>query len=169
MEKEEKLDEILRTETSKIQANIFNLYKSARVLLNKSIEEGQGKAHSLQDGNAEYVVIKDAGEYRFKLAYNNFNFSHLKVYSGRAFHGQNEFGGESRGYKELALVLDVKEISDKLYINKYVPSEEGDYSVGEWEKTLLGEAQKVYQKQAPNANSNSGSRFPFITKRYETT
>ena len=147
MEKEEKLDEILRAKTGESQSNILNLYKNARVLLNNHIEAGKGKVYLLSNGRSEYSLGLNTGGYRFLFIYNNFDFPHLKIQASKAFYAENQFGSGSRQYHEPQLVLDVKEDRvGHLDVATYVVGENGDYSLGKWEGDLIREAQESLHK-----------------------
>ena len=142
MEKEKKLDEILRKRNDELRSKILDIYQSTISFLNKSIKEGKGHIdidNGKVQGKAQYYLVIETDfyktelriPYKFNLIYSNLDQPHLQidvVYSNRILFGDG---------KKFYHVFDVVEQSkDNLHVNTYLSGD--DHHVNGWEEILMG-------------------------------
>ena len=156
MEKEEKLDEILRKRNDTLKSKILDIYKNTKSFLNKSIGKDEGNLVYREDGNIEYSLAIDADNYRFQFTYSNFNKPHMQIEADKKYYAPNQWGGGSKTYGDLYIVLDVIEQSkNNLHVNMYLPGEDDKYyHIIGWEEALM----ELIKERSTNKNG----KLPFL-------
>ena len=138
MEKEEKLDEILRKRNDTLKSKILDIYQNTRSFLNRSIEKNDGKIVYREDGNIEYSLVIDVDKYRFQFTYSNFNKPHLQIEADKTHLMHSTLGGVSKRYGKLYTVFDVIEQSkNNLHVNTYLSGENCQNYINMWKETLM--------------------------------
>jgi hypothetical protein len=156
MEKEEKLDEILRKRNDKLKSKILDIYQNTKSFLSRSIgKEGENLVYR-EDGNIEYSLAIDADNYRFQFTYSNFNKPHMKIEAYKKYYATNQWGGVSKTYGDLYTVLDViEQPKDNLHVNTYLSGEDDKYyHIIRWEEALM----ELIKKRPTTKNG----KLPFL-------
>ncbi len=139
MEKEEKLDEILRKRNDKVKSKILDIYKTTKSFLNKEVKKDEGRINILNNGKAQYSLVVEKSTYRFddktpykfKLIYSNFDQPRLQI--DVVYNCKKLFGEDEKSYN----VFDVIEQSkNNLHVNMYLSGEDGQDYINGWEESL---------------------------------